>query len=127
MYIFLDKFFFVFHSLLIVFNLFGWIWKKTRKANLICLLLTGFSWTVLGIWYGFGYCVCTDWHWQIKRKLGQYDMPPSYVKYLADSYTGMNFDPELIDIVTGTGLTLALTASLLVNILDWKRKSKTTN
>ena len=56
-------------------------------------------------------------------QIGQYDMPPSYVKYLADTYTGMDFDPELIDIITGTGLSLALIASLLVNILDWKRKN----
>lgn len=39
MYAFLDKFFFVFHSALIVFNLFGWIWRKTRAANLVVVLL----------------------------------------------------------------------------------------
>jgi len=31
------------------------------------LLLTAFSWFVLGIWYGWGYCVCTDWHYMVLR------------------------------------------------------------
>jgi len=78
-YNFLDKFFFVFHSLLILFNLSGWMWKKTRRLNLVLLLLTGFSWTILGIWYGFGFCPSTEWHWQVRMKLGLPDMPPHCV------------------------------------------------
>ncbi len=67
---FLDIFFTVFHSLLVLFILFGWIWKKTRRLNLICILLTGASWLFLGIFYGLGYCPLTDWHFNILRRLG---------------------------------------------------------
>ncbi|MCD4791284.1 MAG: DUF2784 domain-containing protein, partial [Bacteroidales bacterium] len=78
MYKFLDTFFVVFHTALIIFNLFGWIWKPTRRLNLITLLLTGASWFILGIFYGIGYCPLTDWHWQVLHKLGIYDVPNSY-------------------------------------------------
>lgn len=121
---FLNIFFFVFHSALIIFNLFGWIWKKTRSANLIALLLTTFSWTVLGIWYGFGFCPCTEWHWQVRMKLGYYDMPSSYTKFLVDSMTGLKTNEALVDTLAVILLASALVASVLTNIRDWKKKRK---
>ncbi|MCC5929766.1 MAG: DUF2784 domain-containing protein [Cyclobacteriaceae bacterium] len=112
---FLDTFFIFFHTALILFNLFGWIWKKTRKANFLLLMITLFSWTILGIWYGMGYCPCTDWHWQVRRELGHYDMPASYVKFLLDYFTGQDINPALIDAGTVLGLVLALVASTYTN------------
>ncbi|MCK4992787.1 MAG: DUF2784 family protein, partial [Bacteroidales bacterium] len=79
---FLDIFFTFFHTCLVIFNLFGWIWKKTRRLNLICLLLTAASWFILGIFYGLGYCPLTDWHFNILRKLGHTDLPDSYLSFL---------------------------------------------
>lgn len=124
MFAFLNIFFFVFHSALIIFNLFGWIWKKTRLANLIVILLTAFSWTILGIWYGFGFCPCTDWHWQVRIKLGYFDMPSSYTKFLIDSLTGLEVNETLVDTLAITVLALALVMSVLTNVRDWKRKRK---
>jgi hypothetical protein len=122
MYAFLDKFFFVFHSCLIVFNLFGWIWKKTMKANLVVLCLTAFSWFGLGLFYGFGYCPSTDWHWQVRMKLGYYDMPPSYLTFLIKSFTGIEANKTLVDIGAVIFLFLALFASVYTNIKDRKKK-----
>jgi hypothetical protein len=51
LYKILDIGFICFHTLLILFNLLGWIWASTRRWNLYTLLATGFSWFVLGIWY----------------------------------------------------------------------------
>jgi len=124
MYAFLNIFFFVFHSTLIIFNLFGWIWKKTRLANLVVILLTAFSWTILGIWYGFGFCPCTDWHWQVREKLGYFDMPSSYTKFLIDSLTGLDVKETLVDTLAVILLALALVASVFTNVRDWKRKRK---
>jgi len=122
MYAFLDKFFFVFHSTLIAFNLFGWIWRKTRVANLVVVLLTVFSWTILGIWYGFGFCPSTEWHWQVRAKLGHYDMPSSYTKFLVDSLTGLSVSEKLVDIFAVLFLTLALLASIVTNVKDWRKR-----
>ena len=122
MYAFLDKFFFVFHSTLIVFNLLGWIWKKTRLANLIVILLTFLSWFILGIWYGFGYCPSTDWHWLVRKKMGYYDLPSTYTKFLIDSLTGWDVNPELVKILTVLLLALALFASVWTNVRGWRKK-----
>ena len=124
MYYLIDKFFFAFHSSLIVFNLLGWVWRKTRLANLIVLLLTASSWFILGIWYGFGYCPSTDWHWQVREKLGYYDMPSSYIKFLIDSLIGVNVNAKLVDILAVLFLGLALVTSAITNIRDFKRKKK---
>jgi len=116
MYVFWDKFFFTFHSVLIVFSLFGWMWKKTRRANLVALSLIACSWFVLGLWYGIGYCPCTDWHWQVRMKLGDFNMPNSYVKFLLDSMTGLDLNARLVDILTLIFFILALAASLFTNL-----------
>ncbi|TET73682.1 MAG: DUF2784 family protein [Candidatus Aminicenantes bacterium] len=124
MYILLDKFFFVFHSSLIIFNLFGWIWKKTRLANLVVLLSTAFSWFILGIWYGFGFCPSTEWHWQVRVKLGLYDMPSSYIEFLIESLTGLDVSRKFVDIFALVFLILALLASILTNVRDWRKKKR---
>ena len=124
MYVFLDKFFFVFHSALILLILFGWIWRKTRLANLIVILFTGFSWTFLGIWYGFGYCPFTDWHWQVRIKLGHSNMPSSYTKFLVDSLTGLDIGEQFVDTLAVILLAVALVASVLTNVRDWRKRRK---
>ena len=115
MYQFLNIFFLIFHLLLIVFNLTGWIWKRTRRFHLFVICLTLASWTALGIFYGFGYCPLTDWHWQVLEKLGKTNLPNSYLKYLLDLITGMDWNAQLVDSLAVAGLVLALLASLWVN------------
>jgi len=116
MYELLDIFFLVFHTGLILFNLFGWIWESTRRWNLASLSATGFSWVVLGIWYGFGYCPCTSWHWMVRRQLGYSEMPSSYVKFLIYQLTGLDLSPELVDAGTVAGFSLALGLSIFMAI-----------
>lgn len=113
---FLDYFFLVFHFILILFNLFGWIWKSTRRLNLITLLLTGGSWFILGIFYGSGYCPFTDWHFKVLQKLGHLNLPNSYIKYITDRLTGLDFNTELVDTVTLVLFLLALVISIYINI-----------
>lgn len=121
-YQFLNIFFFVFHTALTLFNIFGWISRKTRKWNLITLLLTAFSWFVLGIWYGWGYCVCTHWHWDVREKLGYHDESNSYIHFLILKLTGINFDPGLIDRVTLIIFLIVVVLSIGLNIKDYKKR-----
>jgi hypothetical protein len=121
----LDIFFVVFHSVLIIFNLFGWSWRKTRCLNLITLSLTGASWLFLGLIYGaLGYCPLTDWHFRVLERLGKTGLPDSYVKYLVDRITGMDFNAALTDNVTLFLFLAALALSLVFNFFDWNRKRK---
>ena len=124
MYHFLDWFFVFFHAFVTLFNLLGWIWKKTRKANLALLVLTGLSWTVLGIWYGIGYCPLTDWHWQILQKLGQHNLPNSYIKYLIDRLTGCNADAGLTDTFVTIAFFFAIIMSVTLNVRDYLIKRR---
>lgn len=119
----LDILFVAFHTSLILFNLFGWIWKRTRVANLITLTLTGGSWLILGLIVGMiGYCPLTDWHFNILYKLGKTDLPISYIKYLADRLTGLDFNETLIDNATLYGFIIALIISLLLNARDFRKR-----
>ena len=120
----LNKFFFAFHSFMIIFILFGWAWRKTRLANLVVILLTAFSWFILGIWYGYGYCPSTDWHWRVRAKIGIRDLPESYTKFLVDSFTGGDISQKVIDVFTLILLISALGLSLSFNIRDWKRRRR---
>jgi hypothetical protein len=111
-----DILFTLLHLIIIVFNLFGWILPTTRKANLICLLTTGASWFILGIWYGLGYCPITDWQWRIKEKLGETNLPNSFVKYYADKISGADISAHTIDIITAVSFFTALIISIYVNL-----------
>ena len=117
-YQFLNIFFFCFHTALIFFNTFGWIFHKTRKWNLITLLLTAFSWFVLGIWYGWGYCFCTDWHWRVRQHLGYHDQSNSYIQFLAQKLTGVNFSSQLVDTITAIVFFTSLALSIWFNVRD---------
>jgi hypothetical protein len=61
--------FFVVHGAWTVFNCVGWAWRRTRRLHLIAVGLTAASWVGLGARYGWGYCPCTDWHWQVREQL----------------------------------------------------------
>lgn len=116
----LDYFFFLFHSVILAFILSGWAWRKTRKAHLFLVSLTAFSWFGLGIRYGWGYCPCTDWHWEVKRRLGQSGLPNSYIKYLLDTFLGTDLNAEMLNIAVGIIFVLIVFASILLNYRDWK-------
>lgn len=121
MYGLLDQCFAVFHGALVLFNLTGWIWPATRRTHLVVIGLTFLSWFGLGALYGWGYCPCTDWHWQVKRALGETDLPYSYVKYYADRLTGLDWDPSMID---GAVVALGILALILSLWMNWKDSRK---
>ena len=112
---FLDIFFTIFHTCLVLFNMFGWIWRKTRLLNLICILLTAGSWVILGIFYGFGYCPLTEWHFNVLHRLGYTDLPDSYLSFLFTRLTGIKPEQSLVNAVTAGGLVIALLISLFLN------------
>ncbi len=114
---FLDHFFVVFHSGLILFNLTGWTWKRTRRIHLITIGGTVLSWFGLGICFGWGFCPSTYWHWEVKRKLGEADLPASYVKYYLDNLTGSAWDPQVVDVSV---VALGLMALALSCWFNWK-------
>jgi hypothetical protein len=82
------------------------------------------SWFFLGLWYGFGYCPLTDWHWQAKEQLGQGPLPYSWFKYYLDRLTGLDWNPVLVDGVVVVGGLTAFGISVGLNVRDWRRRSR---
>ena len=118
----LDIAFVVFHTALVVFNLAGWAVPRLRRANLVTLGLTGLSWGGLGFFYGFGYCPFTDWHWMVLRRLGETDLPRSYIQYLLIRLLGLRVDAEVVDAVVLLSFLAALAVSLTLNIRDMRKR-----
>lgn len=122
----LDVAFFVFHTALILFNVLGWIPRKLRRWNLATLLATLFSWTIMGLWFGRGYCVCTDLHWRVRRAMGINETSDSYLVLLVRSLTG--WDPP-VPLVSGIAFWVFLFCILMsigLNLRDWKSKNRST-
>lgn len=121
---FLDKAFFALHTLLMGFNMIGWAFRRTRPYHLVCLVLTAFSWFVLGAIYGWGYCICTDWHFEIRRKLGYDDPYSSYLQLLAHEFFGISMSHEVSQWLAGGGFGLIVIATALVWIREWRGHMK---
>ena len=117
----IDIAFVIFHTALIVFNVAGWSVRSLRPANLVTLILTGLSWFGLGIFYGFGYCPFTDWHFDVLRRLGETDLPRSYVEYLIERLLPVDVSPALVDTTLLVGFLLALAVSVVLNARDFRR------
>ena len=116
-----DILFVAFHTALIVFNMVGWAWRKTRRLHLFTISATLLSWFGLGVTYGWGYCPLTDWHWRIKRSLGETALPASWIKHYLDRITGVDWNATVVDVlVVGVGLG-ALALSLTLNWRDRRR------
>ena len=116
----LDIFLTLVHFLIIGVNLFGWIWKKTRKAHLITVAATAFSWFVLGIWFGWGYCPITDWQWKVKEKLGEIHLPNSFIKYYADKISGKDINPAIVDRATLIIFAVVIIITIYLNFFKKK-------
>jgi len=119
----LNILFFVVHTLWMTFNCAGWIWRRSRPWHLASLVLTGLSWFGLGVWYGWGYCPCTDWHWQVRERLG-YEDPPSYTELLMDELTGVDVSTSTANVITVLVFAAALALSVALNVRDWRRRGQ---
>ena len=75
---------------------------------------------ILGIFYGFGYCPFTDWHYDVLTRLGHTDLPASYIQYLLEKFFHLDVAQRTTDTFTLLGLVVALISSVYVNF--FKRK-----
>ena len=109
--------FFVFHTAWIAFNCVAWIWRRTRPWQLATVTLTTVSWFGLGVQYGWGYCPCTDWHWQVRARLGYQD-PPSYIQLLVRELTGIDLGPSSANLLALITLVAVAAASVVLSVRD---------
>ena len=86
------------------------------------MVLTAASWFILGIWYGWGYCACTDWHWDVREALGYHDRSNSYIHFLILKLTGRDLDHGLVEKGTLFVFLAAAVLTVWLNVRDWMRK-----
>jgi hypothetical protein len=124
---FLNYFFIIFHTSFTLFNMVGWIWKKTRKIHLATIVLTAFSWFILGIWHGWGFCFCTEWHWRVREALGRPITSDSYIHFLIMEITGIDLPSGLVDTVTMAVFGVCVAMTIILNTKDfikWRAANK---
>ena len=119
----LQTLFFVFHTAWMIFNMVGWAWRRTRPLHLLTMGLTAFSWFVLGIWHGWGFCLCTEWHWEVRRRLGYQDPERSYTALLVRSVTGVHVNQALSETVTGIVFVVAALLGGVLSLRDRRRRA----
>lgn len=124
MLVFLNILYTILHIVITLFNMVGWIFPKTRKLHLITIALTFGSWFILGFWYGFGYCFLTDWHWDVKKKLGETNLPSSFIKYFADKISGKDISAQLVNNVTLIVFIITIILTVYYNFFHQKRRRK---
>jgi hypothetical protein len=112
--------FFAFHTAWMVFLCVGWAWRRSRPWHLGAVGLTAASWFGLGYWYGWGFCLCTEWHWQVRERLGYQD-PPSYTQLLIEQLTGLELSATVADALTGGVFALAAVLSVALSVRDRRR------
>ena len=118
LYRLLDVLLVAFHASLVGFNM---AWRRTRRLHLLTIGATLLFWFGAGMVYGWGYCPLTDWHWDVKRALGETGLPASWIKYHVDAVTGIDGNAGLVDaVVTGWGLA-AFGLSVALNLRDRRR------
>jgi hypothetical protein len=106
----------------IVGNLTGWIWKRTRVAHRVLLGMTAFSWFALGplLGYRLGYCFCTDWHWRIRRQLGITNDPNGYIQLLFQM-AGVPIGADTAATLAYGAFALALIATIVIVVIERTR------
>src|SRR5207244_3439052 len=106
-----------------VFNIVGWAWRRTRPFQLFTIGLTAFSWFVLGIWNGWGFCICTQWHWEVRHRLGYIDPEGSYVALLIRCVTGIRVNETLSEAITGIVFVIVAILGITLSLRDRRRRS----
>lgn len=118
----LDAGLFVFHTVLIAFNMVGWAWRRTRVAHLVVLAMTAFSWFVMGAFYGWGYCLCTDWHFRVRRSRGVPVPESSFVQLLGKTL-GVSLNRGTADALAVGVFAAIVVATAITWAIAWRRRA----
>ncbi len=113
--------FFVFHTALCLFNVLGWAHPTIRRWHLVTMGAVLVSWVGFGIWRGWGYCLCTDWHMQVREAMGIRDESRMYVQLVIELATGVRLPDGVVMGITGGAFGIALALSVWLNLRDAAR------
>ena len=110
-----DFIFSVLHVVVIMVNCFGWLSKRTLKLNLLFLVLTISSWSILGILFGVGFCFITHFHSIVLNMLFGVSVPFSFLDYMIINKLDINASSKILSLIGIVAIYLSLTLSIKKN------------
>lgn len=107
------------HILLMLFIMTGWIFHRSRMIHLLVVLLTGFSWIVFINSKEIGYCILTDWQWQVLGRMGRTNLPETYVQYLYELLSSDSMLKATSRNITRSVWIISLTLSIALMMKEY--------
>jgi hypothetical protein len=105
----LSAFLHVFHTGMTLFALVAWLYRPLVPFHFFLSLIIWFSWIVIGFYVGYtGYCMVTDYHWQVEQMRGNEGLPASYIEYLLRIFWPHDMDDGILNAIVGVSF-LAIT------------------
>lgn len=114
----LDWLLMVVHVLVVLANLLLWIPPAWRRWHLWVVAATCVSWFGLGLFYGMGYCLLTDWHWKLRVARGVHVAPQSFIHHVLVDGLGIPLAQSAVDTLTAVAFACVVSASLALNVRD---------
>jgi hypothetical protein len=119
----LDVALFVLHGVWTLLVCVGWMWRRTRPWHQAAVALTAGSWFILGWFYGWGYCLFTDWHWQVRDQLG-HPRDHSYTQLLIRTVTGVELGERASNLLTVGIFAAVVLLSVGLQVRCWLRRRR---
>ncbi len=110
------------HVALVVFNVTGWIFPRTRLLHLATFGLTACSWFVLGAVYGWGYCICTDYHAEVLARLGDPNANITFIQLMFKRLLGLSIGQPLADYLAVAVFVFITIATTCVWARTWHQR-----
>ena len=112
----IDGLFHSVHIFIILFVATGWIFSALLPYHLALISLTLACWFILGIWFGFGYCPISDWHWKFKGAVGEGRPDGSYIYVVLQRFSQRKLNAAVVDKVVLIGTLAIMGISLFLNL-----------
>tara|TARA_B100001989_G_C24413747_1_gene400381 strand:- start:162 stop:716 length:555 start_codon:yes stop_codon:yes gene_type:complete len=116
-YDYVDSIFNLLHVFVILLNTLGWVSEKTRRVSLLFLILTIFCWSIMGLFFGIGFCPLTYLHSEYLNFKYSYILPFSYMDHFIINIIDFNISSKIISIVSITFVFLSLYINLKKSFL----------
>lgn len=113
-----DVFLFWAHALVAAGCAFGWLLAGAEKWHLALVIVIGFSWYGLGLRYGIGYCVLTDWQWRVRKKLGETPEHGSFVQLLLERASGLHLNAKQVKLFAYAVYWVSAVISIYINFIE---------
>jgi len=105
------------HAVIAVWCVFGWLVPGAEKLHLFVIVGIAISWYGLGMRYGIGYCILTDWQWRVKERLGRTTKHDSFVHLLLERASGLHINEKQVKRFAYAAYWVSAVISIYINFV----------